>query len=150
MVNSSQTGTAATGRVVVAAKIENQSDLFLVRRGDLTPPQVRCLEVENALVDTGCLSLGLPRSMVQRLGLGLVKMRVMQTTNGPREAGVYDAVRLTVQDRDCTVDVYEIPGGCPVLIGQIPLEVMDFIVEPRSQRLVGNPEHDGEWIIDAF
>jgi hypothetical protein len=27
----------------------------------------------------------------------------------------------------------------PVLIGQIPLECFDFVVDPNSQRLIGNP-----------
>jgi len=43
-----------------------------------------------------------------------------------------------------------IPDDCPVLIGQVPLELLDFVVDPIAQSLVGNPEHDGEQMIDLF
>lgn len=47
-------------------------------------------------------------------------------------------------------DVAESPDDCPVLVGQIPLEGLDFVVDPIGQRLVGNPEHRGEHMIDTF
>ncbi len=43
---------------------------------------------------------------------------------------LYEAVRLTVQGRDCVIEVSEIPDACPVLIG--------------------NPDHGGEQMIDLF
>jgi len=63
---------------------------------------------------------------------------------------IYAAVRLTVQGRDLTTDVAEVPDDCPVLIGQIPLEGLDFVVDPIGQRLIGNPEHGGEHMIDII
>ena len=66
------------------------------------------------------------------------------------DCGVYEAVRLTIQGRDCTADVAELPDDCPVLIGQLPLEMLDFIVDPIGQRLIGNPEHGGEHMIEHF
>jgi hypothetical protein len=68
---------------------------------------------------------------------------IVQTT-------IYRAVQLTVQGREFTCDVAEIPDDCPVLIGQIPLEGLDFVVDPIGQRLIGNPEHNGEHMIDIF
>ena len=63
---------------------------------------------------------------------------------------IYSSVRLTVQDRDCTLDVGEIGDEFPVLIGQVPLELLDWVVDPRGQRLIGNPEHGGEQMMDVF
>jgi hypothetical protein len=37
-----------------------------------------------------------------------------------------------------------------VLIGQVPLELLDFVVDPRGQKLIGNPEHGGEQMIEIF
>jgi hypothetical protein len=64
--------------------------------------------------------------------------------------GVYEAVRLKVQGRECIVEVAELPDECPVLIGQIPLEALDFVVDPMGQKLVGNPDHGGQQMIDMF
>jgi hypothetical protein len=63
---------------------------------------------------------------------------------------MYRAVRLTIQGRDCICDVAEIPDDCPVLVGQIPLEALDFVVDPAGQRLIGNPEHGGEHMIELY
>ena len=62
----------------------------------------------------------------------------------------YSAVRLTVEGRYCTLDVGEIDDQFPVLVGQIPLELMDWVVDPIGQRLIGNPEHGGQEMIDVF
>ena len=63
---------------------------------------------------------------------------------------VYGAVRLTIQGRDCLSDVIGIPDDCPMLIGQVPLELLDFVVDPVGRRLIGNPAHGGEHILDMF
>ena len=41
-------------------------------------------------------------------------------------------------------------GDCPVLIGQVPLELLDFVVDPKGRRLIGNPEHGGEQMIEMY
>jgi hypothetical protein len=48
------------------------------------------------------------------------------------------------------IDVADLSEDCPVLIGQVPLELMDWVVDPNGQRLIGNPEHGGEWMSDMF
>jgi hypothetical protein len=63
---------------------------------------------------------------------------------------VYQAVRLTVQDRDCTVDVLEVPDSVPVLIGQVALEVLDFVVDLPNRRLIGNPAHGGQQMFEVY
>ena len=79
--------------------------------------------------------------MIKEFGLVAIGIKNKMTTSGPAKTTQYDAVRITIQDRSCTVDVLEVPDQVPVLVGQIPLEFMDFIVDPVNRRLVGNPEH---------
>lgn len=61
-----------------------------------------------------------------------------------------DAVRLTIQVRSCTMDVMEVPDNLPVLIGQIPLEHLDFVIDLRDRKLIGNPAHGGEHVYDLY
>jgi clan AA aspartic protease len=138
------------GRVVVRAKIENLGDLYAVHQNLIEPSGVRWIEVDDALVDTGATGLGLPRRMIKQLGLMEFGMRPVNTTRGVRQAKVYAAVRLIVQGRDCIQDVTEVGASCPVLIGQLPLEAMDLVVDPRSRRVIGNPAHGGELMHDLF
>ncbi len=138
------------GKVVVPACIENLPDLIKVEEGSLAPAEVRQVDVTDALVDTGATMLSLPRRLVKQLGLKRHRTRIARTSAGTVSFGVYGAVRLTVQERDCVIEIAEVPDECPVLIGQVPLEMLDFIVDPVGQQLIGNPEHGGEQMIDMF
>ena len=138
------------GKVLVTAKIENLDDLFSVEKGLLKPEQVRCVEVPDALVDTGATSLSLPKRLIAQLGLRPVRTRQARSSGGIITLQIYGTVRLTIQDRDWNGDVIELPDDCPVLIGQIPLEWLDFVVDPQSQRLIGNPAHGGEQMVELF
>ena len=138
------------GKVVVSAKIEDLADQVRSDAGDISSEAVRAIEVNDALVDTGATMLSLPSKHIQALGLRRHRTRTARTTAGVVSFGVYEPVRLTVQDRDCVVEVCEIPDDCPPLIGQIPLEALDFVVDPNGQKLIGNPEHGGQHMIDLF
>ena len=47
-------------------------------------------------------------------------------------------------------DVIEVSDDCPVLVGQVPLELMDFVVDPAGQQLIGNPAHGGEQVVELY
>jgi predicted aspartyl protease len=141
---------ATVGKVIVSAKVENLIDLAEVDRGFRTGDQVRWLEVTDALVDTGATFLSMPKRLIDQLGLTRYRTRQARTSGGIVDFGMYGMVQLTVQGRDCKVEVAELPDNCPVLIGQIPLESLDFIVDPVNQRLLGNPDHNGQHMFDMF
>jgi hypothetical protein len=48
------------------------------------------------------------------------------------------------------VDVAALPDECPVLLGYIPLEQLDFVVDPTNQRRIGDAFHKGQNLIDMF
>jgi len=138
------------GRVLTEATVENLEDLWEAKRGLRTPDQVRRIVVNDALVDTGASTLSLPVRLVRQLGLARRHDKRVTASTGFGLAAVYDAVRLTIGGRDCTVDVMEVPDNVPVLIGQVPLELLDFVIDPRSQRLIGNPAHGGEHVFELY
>lgn len=141
--------TAEMGRVTTHALIESYDDLYELEKGRIAENEVRRIEVVEASVDTGATMLALPKSMIESLGLRKFKDRVVRTPTGMATLACYGSVRLTIRDRDCRVDVSEL-SDCPVIIGQIPLEIMDWVVDPKNQRLFGNPEHGGQWMMDMF
>jgi predicted aspartyl protease len=143
-------GSATMGRTLVTAKIENLKDLYLASKKGTKKAKVRSIEITDALVDCGATLLSMPTRFIDQLGLERGRMRRIRTAAGIREAQGWEAVRLTIQGRDCTVDVLEVPDDCPVLVGQVPLEGMDFVIDPKGQRLIGNPEHGGQWMVDQF
>jgi predicted aspartyl protease len=142
--------TETMGRVLVTAKIENMRDLLAVEMGMLQPDLVRFVEVEDALVDTGASMLSMPRQMIDQLGLVYVRSYRTRTASGTSDARLYGLVKLTIQDRNFTTDLLELPDGSPVLIGQLPLEAMDWVVDMPGRRLIGNPDHGGEQMYELY
>ena len=138
------------GRVTTPALIENLEDLWMADRGLQTAESVRRVQVEDALVDTGAMILSLPTYVIQQLGLKSTGQKRTMTAGGPRLASVFQAVRLHVQDRDCVVEVLEVPDAVPVLIGQVPLEILDFVVDIPNRRLIGNPAHGGQQMFEQY
>ena len=142
-------GNATMGKVLVPATVENLDDLFAYRKGAMPAEQVRRVDVADALIDTGATGLMVPSRMIAALGLEPLRVRPARTVAGPIPLQVFRAVRLSVQGRDCISDVAEIPDEFSVIIGQVPLELMDWVVDLRGQRLIGNPEHGGEHMVEA-
>jgi predicted aspartyl protease len=138
------------GKVIVTAMIENLTDLFDAERGLLSDDQIRRIEVKDAIVDTGATTLLLPKRMIAALGLKPLLVRHSRGLGGDFLLPVHGTVRLTIQGRACPLDVGEIGDEYPVLIGQIPLGALDWVVDSKGQRLIGNPDHGGEWGLDAF
>ena len=96
------------------------------------------------MVDTGATTLSLPKRLISELGLRQLRTARARTSGGMTTFGIYSPVRLTIQSRDCVVEVAELPDDCPPLIGVIPLEILDFVVDPKRLLLIGNPDHGGE------
>jgi predicted aspartyl protease len=138
------------GRVTTEATIENIQDLWDVGRGYLSADRVRRIVVSDALVDTGATLLSLPTRLIQQLGLARTSSKQVVSSTGLNEPGIYHAVRLTIMGRSCTMDVIEVPDSVPVLIGELPFEHLDSVVDLRSRSLVGNPAHGGEQIYELY
>ncbi|MGL4512725.1 MAG: aspartyl protease family protein [Lacipirellulaceae bacterium] len=142
--------TTEMGRVTTPARIENLEDLYRSERGEIPADQVRSIVVADALVDTGATRLALPERLVNQLGLRVRREATTMTAGGERTVRLFGAVKLTVMGRDCIIDVTELPDECPVLIGQVPLELMDWVIDMRSQKLTGNPRHGGQWMQELY
>ena len=72
------------GEVRVTVRLTNRLDEVLVRRGLLTPEEVRTCEVV-ALVDTGAVRTVLPPDVAARLGLGTFGHEVVEYADGRRD-----------------------------------------------------------------
>ena len=140
---------ANVGRIVVDVVVENFEDRLRAKRGEITEEQVRRLTVP-ALVDSGATFFCMPGSQVAKLGLSYLQDKESRTVTGPVKLGLYAAARIEVQGRDCVTQVLALPEDRQALLGQIPLEMMDWWIDLRTQRLVGNPEHGGHWQAEVF
>ena len=137
------------GRTVEKVKIKNYMDIFRASQDFLPKDQIRTAEVD-AVVDTGATYLCLPPSVIEQLGLLYSRSGNVKTANGDVERRIFSVADITIRDRSVRMDVMENDGNTPSLIGYLVLEAMDFVVNPKTQGLMGNPEHDGKWIVDLY
>ena len=136
------------GKVIVTIKLTNLKDSFLKAEGARTA-KPRTVEVA-ALVDTGATRLYLKPSVIKRLGLARTDTVRSQTTNGEAIRYKYEPVQLELMGRRENFDVIEVPENVPNLLGQVPLEVLDFVVDAKAQKLIPNPAHGGEQMTEEF
>ncbi|MBI5765296.1 MAG: retroviral-like aspartic protease [Planctomycetes bacterium] len=137
------------GRVVVSITVENVDDRERADRGELPPEQVRKITTD-ALVDSGATMLCMPESMIKNLGLVFHRRRDSRTVTGTVTLNVYRGAQIEVQGRAVTDEVLGLPEGAQVLLGQIPLQRLDFWIDIVNHRLVGNPEHGGQWMAEVY
>ena len=136
------------GKAAVTIKLTNLFDLGAQHR-KLSKAKPRSVEVE-ALVDTGATRLYLKPSVIKALGLEKVDEVISQTTNGSKKRGVYESVRLEVQGRYGDFNVVDIGEKVPNLLGQIPLEYLDFVVDSKNRKLIPNPEHGDKQMSEEY
>jgi len=139
----------AMGKVITPIKVTNWFEVELARRGD-RKEKPHTLETE-AIVDTGAVKFYLRSSLIRQLDLhpiGKVQTRTMSNRSEPRT--VFSPVSLEIQGRTGRFDVVEIPDSLPNIIGQIPLEDLDWVVDCRNQKLIANPEHKHGELADEF
>jgi clan AA aspartic protease len=106
----------------------------------LTNPFTKESVCVRALVDTGASHLIVSAELARVLGFDVEELVVSNVTiaDGRRiPVPRIEALRIDFEDRHCTLDVVVLGDQC--LMGFIPLECMDLIVDARQQRLIGAP-----------
>jgi len=136
------------GKVVVKIKLTNLFEQAFFSRG-LAKKKPRSVETE-ALVDTGATRLYLKPSVIKKLGLQRVDTVRSQTTSGEAIRYKYEPVQLELMGRKENFDVIEVPESVPNLLGQVPLEVLDVVVDSKGQKLIANPAHGGEQMTEEY
>ena len=124
-----------TGTVVTEITLTNVADKVRVQDGVRAEARQ---ETVSALVDTGASMLVINEELQRRLGLEIEDKRWTTFADGGRkECGLTEGVNIRWQNRDCICRAVVIPGAKSILLGVIPLEDMDLIVNPVTQMLEG-------------
>ena len=125
------------GNVYAEITIKNSGDVTNVERGIISNTDVRSLTV-TALVDTGAGTVVITEDIRQKLGLAVERTRTASLVGGQEiVCKITEPVRIIWKDRDTVCRAWVIPGEDETLLGVIPLEEMDLIVDPKRQELIG-------------
>ncbi len=138
------------GRVMTNLKLTNNTDKQIAERGLILPEQVRSISVD-ALVDTGATMLVLPADVVATLGLPYEGTRGVRYADGRVRAVPWvSSVRIEILGREMSCDALVEDAGTTPLVGQIPLEGLDLVVDPKSRAVSVNPLSPETPLMDAM
>lgn len=127
------------GEIRVDVTLVNAIDEGIVRRGGMSPDEVRRCTA-SALVDTGAVRSCIPLYVAEQLGIEMTDRTVATYADGRQEiVAVTEPIRIEIAGRS-TIQ-YALVLGDDVLIGQLALEDTDLWADCKGQRLVPNPAH---------
>jgi clan AA aspartic protease len=117
--------------------LKNSRDVGNAKEGLIPEKQIHIVTV-TALVDTGAGTLVINEETRQKLGLTITGLRRATLADGvgaPYQ--VTEPVDVHWENRETSCRAIIIPGADNILLGAIPLEDMDLIVDPTRRRLMG-------------
>lgn len=135
---------------MMTIKLWNHTDIDNARQRLISKAAVRTAEVQG-LVDTGATVLMLPADIVKRLGVRVVGRARVKMADGklhglPKVGGI----RLSILGREMTCDALVGRAGSTALIGQMQLEELDLIVDPKSRECRVNPASPDMPLLDLL
>lgn len=129
------------GHVFAEIELINGFDLEMSRRNLIDKDEVKRMAV-SAMVDTGAIMLCINENIQQQLQFPVMETRKAQLANGVIiECKVVGPVELRFKNRQTTCRAMVLPADSEVLLGAIPLEDMDVLIDPQRQELIVHPDH---------
>jgi clan AA aspartic protease len=128
------------GLVYADIELINSDDLALLRRGYLAEDEVKRIKVK-ALVDSGAYMLAINENLKYQLNLPQLDEQIAELADGSEvKLDIVGPVDVRFENRSTTCRAMVLPGDGEVLLGSIPVEDMDVLIDPKQQKLVVNPE----------
>jgi len=104
------------------------------RKPQLKPLEVRCL------ADTGALMMSITETISIQLQLDELEKRSVTIADGStRQVPFVGPIRIDFENRFCFTGAFVL--GNESLLGAVPMEEMDLVVNPAKQKVMPNPEH---------
>lgn len=129
------------GQVHANVILRNGEDVMALRSKKITEDKVRTIEVK-VLVDSGAIMLAINETIKAQLGLVSNEKDVAQMAYGSiKELELVWPVEVLFGNRKARVEAFVLPGDSEPLLGAIPMEQMDVLIDPRNQELIINPKH---------
>jgi clan AA aspartic protease len=117
--------------------LENPRDAGNAVEGIIKESEVRRLTVD-ALVDTCAWTLVINEETRAKLGLRVLRTGTSEAADGAVVSGsITEGVNIYWQDRQTVCAAFVLPHETAVLLGALPLEGMDLMVDPKRERVIG-------------
>jgi clan AA aspartic protease len=129
------------GLIYADIELTNMYDMALAHKGYINKDQVKRIKLK-ALVDSGAYMLSINEEIKLQMGLVVLDEMEAELADGSlRKVEIVVPIEIKFENRRTTVDAAVLPGNTEVLLGAIPMEDMDVLIDPRQQKLIINPAH---------
>jgi clan AA aspartic protease len=128
------------GHVYAKITLRNSFDVLSAQKGLIAEKDVKELTV-NALVDSGAMTLTINEDVAKQLELEVLKRIDVTLADGScRKCDFVGPVFIYFENRFAGCNALVLPGADEILLGVIPLEEMDVIIDPTTQKLSVHPD----------
>ena len=125
------------GQVYADITLKNAGDVTLAQNGYKKEHEIR-IKTMSILVDTGAITLIINDDICKELGLNLREDKSARLAdNTCINVQIADPVEISWKNRKMTCQPWVISQAERPLLGLIPLENMDLMVDPVNRELVG-------------
>lgn len=129
------------GLIYAEIELINGRDFILANENKIGDEEIRRIGV-TMLVDTGSYMLMINENIQEILQLPVVERRRGVLANGQVvTCDVVSPVELRFKNRRTTCQAMVMPGDAEPLLGAIPLEDLDVVINAQRQELIVNPEY---------
>jgi len=128
------------GLVYADITLINSVDDALAQDGAIPKENVRKMDVK-ALVDTGAITLTINDTIATQLNLKVKeRIDVVLADGSQSKRDVVGPVDIRFKNRSTTVRALVLPQADEVLLGAIPLDGMDVVIDPLAEQLIVHPD----------
>jgi clan AA aspartic protease len=128
------------GFIYADIEIINTLDLGMAQRGFIGNNEIKKMHV-SILVDTGSYMLAINERMQEYLQIPVVDKRKARLANDESTmCNIVGPVDIRFKNRSTTCRAMVLPGNSEPLLGSIPLEDLDVVINPLKQELTVNPD----------
>ena len=137
------------GIVYADITLRNATDVVIARRENGKAPEIRQITV-RAVVDTGSATLVINEALRQQLGLstGGTVYRAELADGTKQTYFSTEPVQIQWKNRSMICEAVVVPSVSEVLLGAIPLEAMDLIINPAALEITG--AHGDEILLKIY
>lgn len=129
------------GLVYADIELINGEDLVMVRKHLIGEEEIKRIRV-TALVDSGAYMMAINENIQEVLQLPVIDQKMFQMANGEvLHCDIVGPLDLRFENRHITCRALVLPGDSEPLLGSIPMEEMDVLIDPLRQQLIVNPKH---------
>ena len=125
------------GHVNTQITLKNIRDIFRAKDGTIKEPDIRQATVD-VMVDTGATTLIINGKLFQQLGLDVMGEREITFANDEKAVcKLTEPLEIHWKDRFVAMSALVVEDASEFLLGVLPLEGMDLMVDTVNQTLVG-------------